>query len=52
MPAERGRSAALTREPDPDNAGVGNPPEDLPGMYALGGFFVGASSYSKEEHVS
>ena len=24
MPAEKGRNAALTQEPDPDNAGVGN----------------------------
>ena len=25
MPAEKGRNAALTQEPDPDNAGVGTP---------------------------
>ena len=24
MPAEKGRNAALTQEPDPDNTGVGN----------------------------
>ena len=24
MPAEKGRNAALTQEPDPDNAGVGS----------------------------
>lgn len=43
MPAEKGRNAALTQEPDPDNAGVGTPQKDPSRHGAWGAFFVASS---------
>ena len=43
MPAEKGRNAALTQEPDPDNAGVG-PPQKDPSRHGAGGAIFVASS--------
>ena len=43
MPAEKGRNAALTHEPDPDNAGVGTPQKDPSRHGAWGAFFVASS---------
>ena len=39
MPAEKGRNAALTQEPDPDNAGVGTSQKD-PSRHGAWGFFL------------
>ena len=35
MPAEKGRNAALTQEPDPDNAGVGRIIDSLVAVYYI-----------------
>ena len=43
MPAEKGRNAALTQEPDPDNAGVGTPQKDPSRHSTWGAFFVASS---------
>ena len=43
MLAEKGRNAALTQEPDPDNAGVGTPQKDPSRHGAWGAFFVASS---------
>jgi len=39
MLAEKGRNAALTQEPDPDNAGVGTPQKD-PSRHSTWGLFL------------
>lgn len=49
MPAEKGRNAALTQEPDPDNAGVGTPQKDPSRHGAWGGFFCGFLTNQQEE---
>lgn len=48
MPAEKGRNAALTQEPDPDNAGVGTPQKD-PSRHGAWGFFCGFLTNQQEE---
>lgn len=49
MLAEKGRNAALTQEPDPDNAGVGTPQKDPSRHGCLGGFFCGFLTNQQEE---
>lgn len=49
MPAEKGRNAALTQEPDPDNAGVGTPQKDPSRHGAWGAFFCGFLTNQQEE---